>query len=106
MPGRLRLKVNNVSKFPSEVKNYDKYVVKGLKMIDGINDVEFNYITGSVLIKYDAKKVEEEKIVNWINKVIATVLDNLTLIQEQGKDNLDYVIDLLEEKLKKAIKQI
>ena len=62
IPGRLRLKVNNASKIPQEAKEYDKYVVQGLKMLDGIKDVEFNYITGSVVITYDTKKTYEEKI--------------------------------------------
>ena len=74
IPGRLRLKVNNASKIPQESKEYDKYVVQGLKMLDGIKDLEFNYITGSVVITYDTKKTYEEKIVKWIYKVIDIVL--------------------------------
>ena len=80
IPGRLRLKVNNASKIPQEAKEYDKYVVQGLKMLDGIKDVEFNYITGSVVITYDTKKTYEEKIVKWINKVIDIVLGDFKLI--------------------------
>ena len=100
IPGRLRLKVNNASKIPQEAKEYDKYVVQGLKMLDGIKDVEFNYITGSVVITY------EEKIVKWINKVIDIVLGDFKLIEENGQDNLEFVIDTLEQKLNEAIKTI
>ena len=104
--GRLRLKVNNASKIPQEAKEYDKYVVQGLKMLDGIKDVEFNYITGSVVITYDTKKTYEEKIVKWINKVIDIVLGDFKLIEENGQDNLEFVIDTLEQKLNEAIKTI
>ena len=106
IPGRLRLKVNNASKIPQEAKEYDKYVVQGLKMLDGIKDVEFNYITGSVVITYDTKKTYEEKIVKWINKVIDIVLGDFKLIEENGQDNLEFVIDTLEQKLNEAIKTI
>ena len=106
IPGRLRLKVNNESKIPQEAKEYDKYVVQGLKMLDGIKDVEFNYITGSVVITYDTKKTYEEKIVKWINKVIDIVLGDFKLIEENGQDNLEFVIDTLEQKLNEAIKTI
>ena len=106
IPGRLRLKVNNASKIPQEAKEYDKYVVQGLKMLDGIKDVEFNYITGSVVITYDTKKTYEEKIVIWINKVIDIVLGDFKLIEENGQDNLEFVIDTLEQKLTEAIKTI
>ena len=98
IPGRLRLKVNNASKIPQEAKEYDKYVVQGLKMLDGIKDVEFNYITGSVVITYDTKKTYEEKIVK--------VLGDFKLIEENGQDNLEFVIDTLEQKLNEAIKTI
>ena len=106
IPGRLRLKVSNASKIPQEAKEYDKYVVQGLKMLDGIKDVEFNYITGSVVITYDTKKTYEEKIVKWINKVIDIVLGDFKLIEENGQDNLEFVIDTLEQKLNEAIKTI
>ena len=106
IPGRLRLKVNNASKIPQEAIEYDKYVVQGLKMLDGIKDVEFNYITGSVVITYDTKKTYEEKIVKWINKVIDIVLGDFKLIEENGQDNLEFVIYTLEQKLNEAIKTI
>ena len=100
IPGRLRLKVSNASKIPQEAKEYDKYVVQGLKMLEGITDVEFNYITGSVVITY------EEKIIKWINKVIDIVLGDFKLIEENGQDNIEFVIDTLEQKLNEAIKTI
>ena len=106
IPGRLRLKVNNASKIPQEAKEYDKYVVQGLKMLDGIKDLEFNYITGSVVITYGTKKKNKEKIVKWINKVIDIVLGDFKLIEENGQDNLEFVIDTLEQKLNEAIKTI
>ena len=106
IPGRLILKVSNASKIPQEAKEYDKYVVQGLKMLEGITDVEFNYITGSVVINYDTKKTYEEKIIKWINKVIDIVLGDFKLIEENGQDNIEFVIDTLEQKLNEAIKTI
>ena len=102
----MRLKVSNASKIPQEAKEYDKYVVQGLKMLEGITDVEFNYITGSVVINYDTKKTYEEKIIKWINKVIDIVLGDFKLIEENGQDNIEFVIDTLEQKLNEAIKTI
>lgn len=75
-------------------------------MLEGITDVEFNYITGSVVINYDTKKTYEEKIIKWINKVIDIVLGDFKLIEENGQDNIEFVIDTLEQKLNEAIKTI
>ena len=75
-------------------------------MLEGITDVEFNYITGSVVINYDTKKTYEEKIIKWINKVIDIVLGDFKLIEENGQDNIEFVIYTLEQKLNEAIKTI
>lgn len=106
IPGRIRLKVSNASKIPKEAREYDKYVTQGVEILDGIENIEFNYVTGSVLINYDTSKVYEEKIIKWINKVLEIVLANMKLIQEYGETNVDYVINTLENKLKDAVKTI
>ena len=48
----------------------------------------------------------EEKIIKWINKVIDIVLGDFKLIEENGQDNIEFVIDTLEQKLNEAIKTI
>lgn len=106
IPGRIRLKVSNASKIPSEAREYDKYVIQGVKILDGIENIEFNYLTGSVLINYDTNKVYEEKIIRWINKVLDIVFQNMKLIQEYGETNVDYVVSTLEQKLRDAVKTI
>ncbi len=69
-------------------------------MLEGITDVEFNYITGSVVINYDTKKTYEEKIIKWINKVIDIVLGDFKLIEENGQDNIEFVIDTFRAEIK------
>ena len=106
IPGRIRLKVNNAAKIPVEAREYDKYVIQGMKILDGIEDIEFNYLTGSVLINYDTNVVYEEKIIKWINSVLEIVLQNMKLIQEYGETNIDYVVNTLQQKLKDAVKTL
>ena len=91
IPGRLRLKVNNASKIPQEAKEYDKYVVQGLKMLDGIKDLEFNYITGSVVITYDTKKSFRRFQINWRKRARQPWICNRyfrTKIKWSNKDNI------------------
>jgi copper chaperone CopZ len=106
IPGRIRLKVSNSSKIPKEAREYDKYVIQGVKILDGIENIEFNYITGSVLINYDTNKVYEEKVIRWINKVLDIVLQDIKLIQEYGETNVDYVVNTIEQKLRDEVKTI
>ena len=104
LPGRLKLKVTNASKIPETARLYDQYVIQGIKILDGVDNVDFNYSTGHVLVKYDTDKLCEDKIVKWINKIIEVGLDNKEFIQENGEDNLDYVVDTLEKKLQDEVK--
>ena len=102
-PGRIRLKINNASKIPKEATMYDKYVIEGIKILDGIDNIEFNYITGSVIITYNPDKLNEKIVINWINHVLNIVLENINFIQEFGEDNIDYVVNTLQNKLKETL---
>ena len=106
IPGRIRLKINNVSKIQKEAAMYDKYVIEGIKILDGIDNIEFNYITGSVVITYNPDKLNEKIVINWINHVLNIVLENINFIQEFGEDNIDYVVSTLEKKLKETLSKV
>ena len=103
IPGRIRLKINNAPKIPKEATMYDKYVIEGIKILDGIDNIEFNYITGSVIITYNPDKLNEKIVINWINHVLNIVLENINFIQEFGEDNIDYVVNTLQNKLKETL---
>lgn len=106
IPGRIRLKINNASKIPKEAAMYDKYVIEGIKILDGIDNIEFNYMTGSVLITYNLNKLSEKIVIKWINHVLNIVLENINFIQEFGEDNIDYVVSTLEKKLKETLSKV
>ena len=106
IPGRIRLKINNALKIPKEAAMYDKYVIEGIKILDGIDNIEFNYMTGSVLITYNPNKLSEEIVIKWINHVLNIVLENINFIHEFGEDNIDYVVSTLEKKLKETLSKV
>ena len=106
IPGRIRLKINNASKIPKEAAMYDKYVIEGIKILDGIDNIEFIYMTGSVLITYNPNKLSEKIVIKWINHVLNIVLENINFIQEFGEDNIDYVVSTLEKKLKETLSKV
>lgn len=99
--GYLTLKVPSSLQVEEEYRWYDEFVARGVKILEGIEDIKFNYDEGTIFIDYNANKVDEDKVLKWINTVINVVIGNLKLIEEHGENNLDYVIDTLEGKLKK-----
>lgn len=103
IPGRIRLKLSNMTKLPKECKFYDNYLKGAITMIEGIEEVNFNYIIGTIIIKYNINKVYEIKILKWLDKIVEIGIDNFEFIQTYGEKNLDYVIKTLEQDLKDAI---
>lgn len=95
IPGRLRIKVNNFKKLPKEAVNFQSQAVEAVKRLDGVENVKFNFVIGTVLIEYDKDKIDSKAIVSWLNTIKKLALDNMGLINSlEGKDEKE-VIDIL-----------
>lgn len=95
LPGRLRIKVNNFKKLPKEAANFQSQAMEAVKRLDGVKNVKFNFVIGTVLIEYDTDKVDSKAIVSWLNTIKKLALDNMGLINSlEGKDEKE-VIDIL-----------
>lgn len=95
LPGRLRIKVNNFKKLPKEAANFQSQAMEAVKRLDGVKNVKFNFVIGTVLIEYDIDKVDSKAIVSWLNTIKKLALDNMGLINSlEGKDEKE-VIDIL-----------
>lgn len=95
IPGRLRIKVNNFKKLPKEAVNFQSQAMEAVKRLDGVENVKFNFVIGTVLIEYDTDKVDSKAIVSWLNTIKKLALDNMGLINSlEGKDEKE-VIDIL-----------
>ncbi|APM38525.1 HMA2 domain-containing protein [Clostridium kluyveri] len=106
MPGRLRLKLVNVSNIPEEYSYYIKYLKDALCILPGIDKVKFNHVIGTILIEYSVDKAHEEKILKWIDTIIKVGSDNFQLIKDYGENDLEYVVDTLEQQLKDVVHKI
>jgi copper chaperone CopZ len=60
VPGRLRVKIPFVKGNPNTAADVSRLLEK----IDGIDSTAVNTLTGSVLINYDSKSVNSDKILN------------------------------------------
>lgn len=100
IPGRMRIKVNNYKKIPDEAKKYQAYAIEAIKKLDGINDVKFNFVIGTILIEYDIKKLNSRDIIQWLNSIKKLISENMDLInslhgksEKEAKDILFSVLD-------------
>lgn len=106
IPGRIRFKVSTLKEIPEEYMIYEKYLHQALKKLEGIDSVDVNRVTGSIVVTYDIKKTYEEKILKWIEIIKEVGLKNLDLIEKYGEINTEYVVDTVEQQLDEAIKNL
>lgn len=106
IPGRIRFKMNSLKMIPDEYRVYEKFLHQALQKLDGIEKVEVNTVTGSILVIYDINKVYEKKILKWVDKVKSIGIKNYDLIEKYGETNLDYVVKTIEQQLDEALKEI
>ncbi len=63
VPGRTRIKLEKMKKDSSRLNH-----VKQWLMIDGVYQVKSNALTGSVVVKYDPRKLSSDKFIEVLNK--------------------------------------
>lgn len=100
-PGQLVIKFDNSNaNIQSEFQQYESLLIRGAKLLDGINDLQFDYSRNLIGISYDIKKLEAKTVLAWIQIIIDTLVDNLTFIQNNWQRNLEVVISKVEYQLK------
>lgn len=105
IPGRMRLKLPNISNVPDEFRQYDDFIVRAVKILEGVDEVSFNYTIGTALVTYDIHKIYEKKILGWIEDIVDISIKNLKFIEKYADNNLDFVIETLEQELKDRVKK-
>ncbi len=106
IPGRMRLKSKAPEMVYKQVEEYEEYLKRAILLLDGIQEVEFNFHIGTALILYDTEKIYETKILKWINKIIAIGLENQENIMEYSDNNMKHLELILEQQLKEEVEKL
>lgn len=106
LPGRIRLKVSSLKMVPEEYKVYEKFIGEALKKLKGVQTVNVNSVTGSILITYDTETLYEKKLLSWMDVIKQIGINNYDLIEKYGETNLDFVIKSIEQQLDDAINKL
>ena len=59
IPGRIRLLIPSLDKFPEQMKKHEHYITSIIKLKNGIKSIDYSYLTSKVLIEYDKEKLKE-----------------------------------------------
>ena len=103
IPGRIRLLIPSLDKFPEQMKKHEHYITTIIKLKNGIKSVEFSYLTSKILIEYDKMKLKEQDIVDWLNKIWKIIVDNEDVYQGMSVDDVDKNVKRFFEMLKSEL---
>lgn len=100
IPGRVRLLIPSLDKFPEQMKKHEHYITTIIKLKNGIKSVEFSYLTSKILIEYNKMKLKEQDIVDWLNKIWKIIVDNEDVYQGMSVDDAEKNVKRFFEMLK------
>ncbi|EFE87446.1 HMA2 domain-containing protein [Fusobacterium periodonticum] len=100
IPGRIRLLIPSLDKFPEEMKKHEHYISAIIKLKTGIKSIEYSYLTSKILIEYDKEKLKEQDIVDWLNKIWKIIVDNEEVYHGMSVDEVEKNVKRFYEMLK------
>ena len=103
IPGRIRLLIPSLDKFPEQMKKHEHYITTIIKLKNGIKSVEFSYLTSKILIEYDKMKLKEQDIVDWLNKIWKIIVDNEDVYRGMSVDDVEKNVKRFFEMLKSEL---
>ncbi|MDY6172616.1 MAG: cation transporter [Fusobacterium necrophorum] len=105
IPGRLRLFVPGLSKIPEEMRKHEHYTTDLILSKEGIQSIEYSYLTNKVLIHYDEKVIQDKEIVSWLNAVWKIIVDHSDLYEKMTLREIEKNLDRFYELLKKELRR-
>lgn len=105
IPGRLRLFVPGLSKIPEEMRKHEHYTTDLILSKEGIQSIEYSYLTNKVLIHYDEKVIQDKEIVSWLNAVWKIIVDRSDLYEKMTLREIEKNLDRFYELLKKELRR-
>ncbi|MCI7681329.1 MAG: cation transporter [Fusobacterium necrophorum] len=105
IPGRLRLFVPGLSKIPEEMRKHEHYTTDLILSKEGIQSIEYSYLTNKVLIHYDEKVIQDKEIVSWMNAVWKIIVDRSDLYEKMTLREIEKNLDRFYELLKKELRR-
>jgi len=70
-----------------------------IRLIDGVEDFEFSYVTGNALVKYDSNKITPDEIIESIKKIAEIGKENHSHLQKFTSDKKLEALEFLKNKI-------
>ena len=102
LPGRLRRHIPALQHIPKQSKELAAEIIEKIKFAEGISSTELNLVSGTILIHYKDSITNESKVLNWVEKLIALIVETEKKISGAPKDQQREMLNVLETHVKNA----
>ena len=75
IPGRIRIHIPVIRQVTAEFQNISSHLLKKINLPEGIISTNINYITGNVLVHYNADSIYENEVLTWIQDLKKIAFD-------------------------------
>lgn len=99
LPGRIRIHIPVLENLPEYWWIFLKPSTELIRIRKGINTAEIQPITGSLLIDYDPKEMDEAGILKWLETLVAAFLKLEIKSDPLNEANIDLRFALLRNRL-------
>ncbi len=105
LPGRVRLQVPLLKKVGRDHQHWGVLFCTLLKVPEGIEEVQANSVSGTVLLNYDEKKVSEKEILSFITSLIRVFVSQRDDLARLLKNDTDTIFNCLRDWLQRTVTQ-
>lgn len=98
IPGSMVLKFSDKINIADEFKKYDKLLIRGARLLDGIETLIFNYSNNTIEIKYNPV-LNDRLVFAWAEIIIDTLIKNMDYIKINWEYNIQSVVNKIEKEL-------
>ncbi len=99
LPGRIRIQIPMLARLPDEWWPYVEPSVELIKMKSEITSAEIQPVTGSLLISYDPDRIDEARVLNWLENLVSDFLRLGIPSQPLTATDISYRFSLLRNRL-------
>jgi hypothetical protein len=99
LPGRVRIHFPALERLSSRWHRYSAPVAELVKIKQGIQNTNIQPTTGSVLITYDADRLGQKDVFNWLESIATIVKNNVRNYTFLSEHNFESLLDRVKIQL-------
>jgi hypothetical protein len=92
LPGRVRISVPLLRRVPDEGKPLARKLEPLFLLREGIQSVQVGFLTGNVLVRFDARRLDEQHVLRWTSLLHRMISEHWDRLEAIPSDRVSSVI--------------